>query len=177
MGALLSINIKLERLPRDLFPQGSNLASWLDGEIGIGAGSHPIKHPVGQFNALGVLFGALGAGEKCANVSGRGGPDPGGIGSLTLEPGASTSTVPIVNHMIHWLTSMKSREKRVSRLIPGPPHAAVVSTRGKKLQDTEAESAANGYLCNGVSPDDTITRGVEDTHNGSTNARRHTVPG
>ena len=157
VGALLSINIKLGRLPRDLLPQGSNLAGWLDRVIGIGAGSPPIEHPVGHVDMLVALFAALGAGEKRVYVSGHGGPDFGGIGSLTLEPGPSISTISIVDHMVRLLISMKPLEKRSPRLVPDPLHAAIVSTRGNKLQDAEAEYAANEYLRNGVSPDDIIT--------------------
>ena len=39
-------------------------------------------------------------------------------------------------------------------------HGAVISTIARKLQDTEEESAANEYLCNGVRPDDTIIPGA-----------------
>lgn len=144
LGALLSIDIKLGRLPRDLFPQGPNLAGWLDGEIGIGAGSPPVKHPVGHENSLGALFTALEAGENRVNVSGHGGSDSGGIGSLTLEPGPSISTVSIFDLINRFLIPKQFLEKRGPRL------------------GTEAEYAANEHLRNGVSSGDmTALRGLK----------------
>ena len=163
VGALFSIKVMLGRLPRDLFPQGSYLTDSLDGEIGTGGGSLPIEHPTGREIGLGARFAALGAAERHVNVSGYGGSESRDVGSLTLEPGPSISTVSIVDLINRFLIPKKPLEKRAPRLVPDPPHVAVVSTGGKKLQDAEAEYASNVYLRNGVAPGDMIALGALKT--------------
>ena len=53
MGVLFSIKVKLGRSPRDLLPEGSYLADWLDGEIRTGEGSPLIEHPMSHKTELG----------------------------------------------------------------------------------------------------------------------------
>jgi len=162
-GAPPSIEDKLGRLPRDLAPEGSDLADWLEGEIGTGVGSHPIEHPMDEEIALGEQFTAFeaeehgndsdhgGSGSESDTSSNNGEDEEGmDIGSPTVEPGPPTSK-------LSRLEAMNSRNKYGPRLIPDTPHEAAVSTVAKKLQDTEAEPAAIEFLCNGVFPDGTIT--------------------
>ena len=170
-GASPSIEDKLGRYPRDLLPEGSDLADLPEGEIGIREGSPPIEHPMDHEIALGEQFTVLEAEEEHGNDSGHGGSDPGSdvssnndegeeeadIGSPNLEPGPSTSKVSTLDVMNQLLISKKSRKKSGPRLIPDTPHEAAISTVAKKLQDDEVESSAIEFLCNGVFPDGTIS--------------------
>jgi len=170
-GAPPSIEDKLGRLPRDLASEESDLADWLEREIGTGVGSPPIEHPMDEEIALGEQFTVLEAAEEHGNDSGDGetdsesdassnnGEDEEGmeIGSPTLEPGPSTSKVSRLEAMNQLLVSKKSRNKSGPRLIPDTPHEAAVSAAVEKLQGKEAEPAAIEFLCNGVFPDGTIS--------------------
>jgi len=170
-GASPFVEDKLGRLPRDLAPEGSDLADALEGEIGT-RGSPPIEHPMDQEIALGEQFTVLEAEEEHEVDSGHGGSesesesesdapsnnDSGeegpGISSPTPGAGPSMSTLDVMNQL---LISKKARRKRGPRLIPDTPHDAAISSVSKKLRDTEAEPAAIEYLCNGVFPNGIIT--------------------
>jgi len=168
-GAAPSIEDRLGRLPRDLAPEGSDLANWLEGEIGTGVGPPPIE--IDEEIALGEQFTALEAEEEHDNDSGHGGSDSESdafsnnsedeegmdIGSPPLGTGPSTSALLRLEAMNQLLVSKKSRNKCGPRLIPDTPHEAAVSTVVKKLQNTEVEPAAIEFLCHGVFPDGTIT--------------------
>jgi len=166
-GASSSVEDKLGRIPRDLAPEGSELAS---GEIWTGEGS-PIEYPMDREIALGEQYTVLEAEEDHDKDSGHGGSDSGsdassnngedeeeeGIGASTMEPGPSTSNVSTLDLMNQLLNSKKSRKKSGVRLIPDTPHDPAISTVAKKLQDIEADPSAIEFLCHGIFPDGTIT--------------------
>ena len=116
-GALSSIQVKLGRSPRTLLHEGSYLADWLDGEIRRGDGSPLIEHPMGHEIALEELFTALESEREHENDSGHGGSDFGSdasnknddaeegmnIGSPTLDPGPSVSTLYVLWSYVSWL--------------------------------------------------------------------------
>jgi len=173
-GASSSIEDRLGRRPRDLLPEGSDLADLPDEEIGIREGTPPIVHPKDYEIALGEQYAVLEAEEGHGNDSGHGGSDSGsdasdassnngededgmGLGLSTLEPGPSNSNVSTLDVMNELLVSKKSRKKSGPRLIPDTPHDPAISTVAKKLQDTEAESSVIDFLCNDVFPDGTIS--------------------
>jgi len=170
-GASSSIEDKLGRRPRDLLPEGSDLADLPDEEIGIREGSPPIEHPNDHEFALGEQYAVLEAEEGHGNDSGHGGSDSGsdassnndededvmGIDSPALEPGPSNSKVSTLDIMNELLVSKKSRKKSGPRLIPDTPHDPAISTVAKKLQDAEAEPSVIDFLCNEVFPDGTIS--------------------
>jgi len=166
-GAPPYIEDKLGRLPRDLAPEGSDLAEGLEGELEDGERSPPFEHPMDQEIALGEQYTALEAQEEHDNDSGHGGSDSDSDGSSSddegeqemdtgspaVHAGPSTS-IDVMNQL---LISKKARKKRGPRLIPDTPHDAAISNVAKKLQDTEADPAAIEYLCNGIFPDGKIT--------------------
>jgi hypothetical protein len=169
-GASSSIEDKLGRRPRDMLPEGSDLADLSDEEIGRREGSLPIEYPMDREIALGEQYTVLEAAEEQGNDSGHGGSDSGSdassnndededgieIGSPTLEPGPSTSRVSTLDVMNELLVSKKSRKKSGPRLIPDTPHEASISTVAKKLEDAETEPEAIEYLYS-IFPDGTIT--------------------
>ena len=137
-GAPPSIEDKLGRLPRDLAPEGSDLADWVEGEIDDS--------------------GHEGSGSESDASSNNGEGEEGiDIGFPTLEPGPSTSKLSRLEAMNQLLVSEKSRNRYGPRLIPDTPHEAAVATVAIKLQDMEVEPAAIEFLCNGVFPDGKIT--------------------
>ena len=160
-GASPYIEDKLGRLPRDLAPEGSDLA---EGEIEAEVHSPPVEYPMDQEIALGEQYTALEAHEEHGNDSGHGGSESESksdgssssdegeqemdTGSPTLHAGPSTS-IDVMNQL---LISRKARKKRGPRLIPDTPHDPAISNVAKKLQDTEADPAAIEYLCNGIFP-------------------------
>ena len=161
-GASSSIEDILGRVPRDLAPEGSDLADWLD----IGTTEYPMDREI----ALGEQFAVLDAEEDYEDASGYGGSDSGldassndqdeegeDIGSSTLGPGPSASNISTLERMNQLL---RSKKKPRSRLFPDTPHDTAVSTVAKTLQDTEAAPSAIEFLCNGVFPDGTITLGA-----------------
>ena len=166
-GASLYVEDKLGRLPRDLAPEGSDLAEALEGEIEARGCLSPIEHPMDQEIALGEQFAALEAHEEHDNDSGHGGSDSESgasnsddedeqdvdTGSPTLDAGPSTS-IDVMNQL---LISKKARKNRGPRLIPDTPHDDAISTVAKKLRDTEADPAAIEYLCDGIFPGGKIT--------------------
>ena len=109
-GAPSSIEDNLGRVPRDLLPEGSYLADWLDREIRTGEGSPLIEHPMDHEIALGKHFTALEPEKEHENDSGHGGSDSGTdafnnsdedeegmyIGSPTPDPGPSVSTLLVL---------------------------------------------------------------------------------
>jgi hypothetical protein len=126
-------------------PEGSDLADWPDVETGTGEGSPPIEYPMDHEIALGEQFTVLEAEDEHDNDSGHGGSDSqsdassvndddeGGmnIGSMTLEPGPSTSKVSTLDLMNHLLISKKSRKKCGPRLIPDTPRGRYQHCRQK----------------------------------------------
>jgi len=170
-GAPSSTEDKLGRRPRDMLPEGSDLAALPDEEIGIREGPSPIEHPNDHEIALGEQYAVLEAEEGHGNDSGHGGSDSGSdassnngededgmdIGSPALEPGPSTSRVSTLDVMNELLVSKKSRKKSGPRLIPDTPHDPAISTVAKRLQETEAEPSVIDFLCHDIFPDGTIS--------------------
>ena len=164
-----SIEDNLGRVPRDLLPERSDLANWLDREIGTGNDSPSIG--LDREIALGAQFDALESEEDHDGDSGYGGSDSGSdvssdnsededgmdSGSPTPELGPSTSWDPTIGIMNQLLLSRKSRKKCGPRLFPDTPHDPAISAVAKKLQDAEADPSAIDFLCNGIFPDGTIT--------------------
>ena len=68
-GAPSTLEDNLGRVPRDLLPEGSYLADWLDREIRTGEGSRLIEHPMGHEIALGKHFATLGPEKEDENDS------------------------------------------------------------------------------------------------------------
>ena len=115
-GAPSSLEDNLGRVPRDLLPEGSYLADWLDRETGTGEVSSLIEHPMGHEIASGKHFTAHGPEKEHEHDSGHGGSDSGSdtsnnsdedeqgmcISYPTLDPGPPVGTFhvlwPCVSH-------------------------------------------------------------------------------
>ena len=170
-GASPSIEDKLGRCPKDMAPEGSELADGLEGEIAAGEGSPPIEHPMDQEIALGEQYIVPEAEAEWENKPRYGGSDSEpryssnedegemDIGSLALDAGFSTSKGSKFDVMNQLLISRSARKRKKCgpRLIPDTPYDAAISNIAKKLRDTEAEPSAIEYLCDGVFPSGTIT--------------------
>jgi len=109
-GELFSIKFKLGRSPRDLLPEESYLADWLDGDLGTAESSPHIAHTMDHEIALGKHFTALEPEKEHENYSVHGGSDSGSdafnnsgeddegmyIISPTLDPGPSVGTLYVL---------------------------------------------------------------------------------
>jgi hypothetical protein len=168
-GASSSVEDKLGRYPKDLAPEGSDLADGLEGEIGPD-GSLPDERRLDEQLALGEQYAALEAGGE-ENDSGHGGSDSDSdashnneedeegmdITSPNLDAGPSTSTGSTIDVMNQLLISRRTRKKRGPRLIPDAPHDAAFSNVSRNLLDAEADPLAVEYLRDGVFPSGIIT--------------------
>jgi ankyrin repeat protein len=96
-GAPSSIEDKLGRLPRDLVPEGSDLADWPGVETGTGEESPPIEHPMDHEIALGEQFTVLEAEWEHENSSSHGELDSDSDASSNSdgEPRTPTTTSPL----------------------------------------------------------------------------------